>query len=38
MTDTRVAPPEAYLDLLDRPIFAHFATVAADGSPRLNPM
>ena len=34
----QVRPPEAYLDLLDRPLFAHFATVASDGSPRVNPM
>ena len=31
-----VRPPESYLDLLQRPLFAHFATVAADGSPRVN--
>ena len=31
-------PPDAYLDLLERPLFAHFATVARDGSPRVNPM
>jgi PPOX class probable F420-dependent enzyme len=24
--------------LLERPLFAHFATVASDGSPRVNPM
>src|ERR1051326_6496325 len=35
---TSVRPPEAYLDLLERPLFAHFATVARDGSPRVNPM
>ena len=34
----QVRPPEAYLDLLNRPLFAHFATVASDGSPRVNPM
>jgi PPOX class probable F420-dependent enzyme len=34
----QVRPPEAYLDLLDRPLFAAFATVASDGSPRVNPM
>jgi len=34
----QVQPPAAYLDLLERPLFAHFATVAADGSPRVNPM
>src|SRR3712207_1649347 len=33
-----VAPPTEYLDLLERPLFAHFATVATDGSPRVNPM
>ena len=38
-TDTStVRPPEGYLDLLQRPLFAHFATVASDGSPRVNPM
>ncbi len=31
-------PPESHLDLLVRPLFGHFATVAADGSPRVNPM
>jgi PPOX class probable F420-dependent enzyme len=33
-----VAPPSSHLDLLERPLFAHFATVATDGSPRANPM
>lgn len=33
-----VQPPAAYLDLLERPLFAHFATLASDGSPRVNPM
>jgi PPOX class probable F420-dependent enzyme len=33
-----VRPPETYIDLLQRPLFAHFATVAADGSPRVNVM
>jgi PPOX class probable F420-dependent enzyme len=37
-TQESVRPPEAYLDLLERPLFAHFATVASDGSPRVNPM
>jgi len=37
-TEQSVRPPEAYLDLLERPLFAHFATVATDGSPRVNPM
>jgi len=34
----QVQPPAAYVDLLERPLFAHFATVANDGSPRVNPM
>jgi PPOX class probable F420-dependent enzyme len=38
MTETPVKPPETHLDLLERPLFAHFATVAADGSPRVNVM
>ncbi|GAC1318989.1 MAG: PPOX class F420-dependent oxidoreductase [Chloroflexota bacterium] len=33
-----VRPPAEYLDLLERPLFAHFATVASDGTPRVNPM
>jgi PPOX class probable F420-dependent enzyme len=36
MTDIR--PPASHLDLLERPLFAHFATVAGDCSPRVNPM
>ena len=36
MTDVR--PPESHLDLLERPLFAHLATVAKDCSPRVNPM
>jgi PPOX class probable F420-dependent enzyme len=31
-------PPASHVDLLERPLFAHFATVAADGSPRVNVM
>jgi PPOX class probable F420-dependent enzyme len=38
MTETIVRPPDTHLDLLERPLFAHFATVAADGSPRVNVM
>ena len=38
MQQTTVRPPEQYLDLLDRPLFAHFATVTPDGSPLVNPM
>jgi PPOX class probable F420-dependent enzyme len=37
-TKETVRPPEGYVDLLERPLFAHFATVASDGSPRVNPM
>ena len=38
MAETLTKPPETHLDLLERPLFAHFATVAADGSPRVNVM
>ena len=31
-------PPESHLDLLERPLFAHFATVRSDGAPLVNPM
>ncbi len=31
-------PPESHLDLLERPLFAHLATVRADGAPQVNPM
>ena len=30
--------PETHLDLLERPIFAHLATVGRNGAPRVNPM
>jgi len=30
--------PESHLDLLERPLFAHFATIREDGWPHLNPM
>src|SRR3981189_3501492 len=33
-----VKPPESHLDLLERPLFAHLATVRADGAPQVNPM
>ena len=33
-----MTPPESHLDLLDRPLFAHFATVREDGAPQVNPM
>jgi PPOX class probable F420-dependent enzyme len=32
------APPPTHVDLLERPIFAHLATVRADGWPLSNPM
>ena len=38
MSQVQVRPPQSHVDLLERPLFAHFATVAADGSPRVNPM
>lgn len=38
MAQNSVRPPEKYFDLLERPLFAAFATVASDGSPRVNPM
>jgi len=38
MAATMVTPPQTHLDLLDRPLFAHLATVAADSSPRVNMM
>jgi PPOX class probable F420-dependent enzyme len=31
-------PPESHLDLLERPLFAHLATVRQDGAPQVNPM
>jgi PPOX class probable F420-dependent enzyme len=31
-------PPETHTDLLERPLFAHFATVRPDGAPLVNPM
>lgn len=34
----QVEPPETHLDLLEKPLFAHFATVRPDGSPQVNPM
>jgi nitroimidazol reductase NimA-like FMN-containing flavoprotein (pyridoxamine 5'-phosphate oxidase superfamily) len=32
-----MTPPESHLDLLERPLFAHLATVREDGAP-VNPM
>ncbi len=31
-------PPASHVDLLERPTFAHFATVRPDGSPQSNVM
>src|ERR1700730_763482 len=31
-------PPETHTDLLELPLFAHFATVRPDGAPLVNPM
>jgi len=31
-------PPDTHADLLERPVFAHYATVRADGAPQVNPM
>jgi PPOX class probable F420-dependent enzyme len=33
-----LAPPDSHRDLLERPLFAHLATVTADGAPLVNPM
>lgn len=33
-----MTPPDSHLDLLERPLFAHLATVTADGAPIVNPM
>lgn len=30
--------PESHQDLLDRPLFAHLATIRPDGAPQVNPM
>ena len=31
-------PPDGFLDLLERPLFCHLATVRPDGAPIVNPM
>jgi len=31
-------PPASHIDLLERPLFASFATVRPDGAPQVNPM
>ena len=33
-----VKPPDSHLDLLEKPNFAHFATVRSHGAPQVNPM
>jgi PPOX class probable F420-dependent enzyme len=30
--------PESHVDLLERPLFAHLATIRPDGTPQVNPM
>ncbi|EGD54121.1 PPOX class F420-dependent oxidoreductase [Gordonia neofelifaecis] len=30
--------PETHRDLLDRPLYAHLATIRPDGTPQVNPM
>lgn len=30
--------PESHLDLLERPVFCHLATIRPDGTPHVNPM
>ncbi|GAA3238499.1 MULTISPECIES: PPOX class F420-dependent oxidoreductase [Nonomuraea] len=30
--------PESHLDLLQRPLFAHLATIGPDGAPNVNPV
>ncbi|MER6000056.1 PPOX class F420-dependent oxidoreductase [Nonomuraea sp. NPDC051941] len=30
--------PDSHLDLLKRPLFAHLATIGADGTPNVNPV
>lgn len=34
----RVRPPPSHADLLERPLFAHVATVRPDGAPQSSPM
>jgi PPOX class probable F420-dependent enzyme len=38
VSDRQIAPPETHAGLLERPLFAHLATVRADGAPQVNPM
>ena len=38
MTDTPVTVPASHTDLLERPLFAHLATVRPDGSPQTQVM
>jgi PPOX class probable F420-dependent enzyme len=30
--------PDSHLDLLERPLYAHLATIRPDGTPQVNPM
>jgi hypothetical protein len=30
--------PDSHRDLLERPLFAHLATIRPDGKPQVNPM
>ena len=33
-----MGPPDSHADLLEQALFAHYATVRADGAPQVNPM
>lgn len=37
-SEATVTPPQSHLHLLEKPLFAHMATVGADGAPLVNPM
>lgn len=37
-TDTTPSVPQSHVDLLDRPLFAHLATIRPDGSPQSSVM
>lgn len=34
----RQVVPDSHVDLLERPLFAHLATIRPDGTPQVNPM
>lgn len=38
MKSTRITIPESHRDLLERPLFAHLATIRPDGTPQVNVM